>query len=735
MLHCVPLLALELPVPNPNVAVVPPSRTTPPKQRGRFRSSRIWRWGRWPVAALGVLGIVGAVGTTYLYLTVELPPAPPTLQSSVVLDAKGRPLAILAKDGVRQRVRLEDISPTVSKALIAAEDRNFRENSGIDPKSLVRAFVNNVRGQPIQGGSTITQQLVKNSYLTPERSYSRKVKEGILAIKLDRSMDKDEILERYLNTVYFGRGAYGIQMASHVYFGAEASELTFPQAALLVGLLRAPESADPAKDPVTAKARRDSVLDDLVEVGQLSRSEARAFQRTELGARREGSIVTLQAGVGAHAVEWIRQEAVKRFGAEAVYGQGLVIHSTIDIDKQRAAEDAIRQVLDQPTDPDAALVALDAQGGVEAEVGGRDYQRLKVDLARGGAGGGGGRQAGSSFKPIVLATAIDDGVATLGSRYSGPASLTLDTTAGPWTVGNFGGESFGQIDLTTATVHSVNTAYAQLMVQADPNKVVATAKRLGVRSTLAPNPSLVLGTSEVSVVDMATAYSTFGRDGRRIDAHIIGEVQDADWHTIYKAETGPGEQVIKPGTARAVNHALQEVIRHGTGTAARLDRPAAGKTGTTQDYGDAWFAGYTPDTTAVVWMGYPEGPAHHMDDVHGRSVTGGSFPAEIWKRFMDAALTGVPAQDFPDVSSSQLRPSTGPMPPRTDAPSTTAAPGERFTTSTAVATTDPSPSTTSPRPTLPVPTTIVPPAPTTTTTEPPAATTTVPSGGTPDGGP
>jgi penicillin-binding protein 1A len=671
--------------------------------------------------------------TTYLYLTVELPPTPPTLQSSVVLDAKGRPLAILAKDGVRQRVTLKNIAPAVPKALIAAEDRNFRKNSGVDPRGLVRAFLNNARGQPVQGGSTITQQLVKNSYLTPERSYARKVKEGILAIKLDRQTDKDEILERYLNTVYFGRGAYGIQAASDVYFGTKASRLTYPQAALLVGLLRAPEAADPTRDPETAKARRDSVLDDLVEVGDLTREQASRFKRTELGAKKERSIVTLRAGVGAHAVEWIRQEAVRRFGAEAVYGQGLVIHSTIDIDKQRAAEDAVRQVLDQPTDPDAALVALDAQGGVKAEVGGRDYARLKVDLARGGKGGGGGRQAGSSFKPLVLATAIDHGVATLGSRYPGPATITLDPPSGPWTVSNYGGESFGDIDLTTATAHSVNTTYAQLMLQTDPARVVAEAKELGVGTPLQPNPSLVLGTGEVSVVDMATAYSTFGRDGRRIDAHIIGRVEDADGTTIYRFPKGTGEQVIRPGTARAVNHALQEVIQDGTGTGAQLDRPAAGKTGTTQDYGDAWFAGYTPNYTAVVWMGYPEGPAHRMDDVHGRSITGGSLPAEIWKRFMDAALAGVPASDFPPVPPALLRAPQHRAKPMPTGPSPVTSSTAALATTTTT-TTRPTTTTTG----APPPPTVAPtePPPPTTTTEPPLiATTTTPSGNPPAGGP
>ncbi len=235
--------------------------------------------------------------------------------------------------------------------------------------------------------------------------------------------------------------------------------------------------------------------------------------------------------------------------------------------------------------------------------------------------------------------------------------------------------------------------------------------------------TLALGTTPMTLLELTAGYAGVAAGQFPVTPYGVPQVRVAPARQLPRAERD------------GLLDLLRAAVTFGTGNVANVSQYAYGKTGTTQDYGDAWFAGYTPDTTAVVWMGYPEGPAHHMDDVHGRSVTGGSFPGEIWKRFMDAALTGVPAQDFPDVSSSQLRPSTGPMPPRTDAPSTTAAPGERFTTSTAVATTDPSPSTTSPRPTLPVPTTIVPPAPTTTTTEPPAATTTVPSGGTPDGGP
>ncbi|HEX2576961.1 MAG TPA: transglycosylase domain-containing protein [Aquihabitans sp.] len=591
----------------------------------------------------------------YLYATVSLPDEPPQIQSSIVLDAQGRELAVLQKDELRVEVELDDVAPVVVQALIAAEDRSFRSHDGVDPRALVRALRNNAEGGATQGGSTITQQLVKNTYLTSERSYSRKVKEAVLAIKLDQRTDKDEILERYLNTVYFGRGTYGIQAAADTYFDKPAKDLDAPQAALLIGLLRAPENADPETDPDVAKERRDQVLDDLVDVGDLTAEEGRRFKAAELGAVPRQSSVTLRAGVGAHVVEWVRQEAIAKFGEEAVYGQGLTIRTTIDIDQQRAAEEAVASVLTEPGEPQAALVAIDAFGAVKAHVGGRNFEELEVDLARGEAGGGSGRQPGSAFKPVVLATAIQDRKATLASTYPAPAEITLDTGGEPWTVGNYGGSGFGVTDLTDATANSINTTYAQLMLQVGPDRAVTTAASLGIASELRPDPSLVLGTGEVSVVELASAYSTFAREGRRIEPFVISKVLDADEQVLFEAKPSP-QEAIDEGTARAVNHALQAVVADGTGAAARLDRPVAGKTGTTQDNGDAWFAGYTPNFTAAVWMGYPEGPQRPMTDVKGEAVTGGSLPAEIWRRFMERALVDVDPGEFAPPPPELLEP-------------------------------------------------------------------------------
>ena len=635
----------------------PPTTAGEPAGRmARFRRTRLWRWGRWPLGIGALLGAALCVMLITWYMGAELPDEPPQIESSIILDAQGRELAVLQRDENRVDVELDEIDPVVVEALVAAEDRRFYDHDGVDPRGLLRAVRNNIGGGSTQGGSTITQQLVKNSYLTPEKTYTRKIKEAFLAIKLDRRSNKEEILERYLNTVYFGRGTYGIEAASRVYFDTTAEELTTPQAALLIGLLRAPESADPTRDPKTATARRNSVLDDLVEVGDLSRADAEAAKEEPLGATPVESPVTLSAGVGPHVVEWIRQQAIERYGADTVYGAGLKIHTTIDIDDQRAAEEAIAAVLTDPADPQAALVALDRDGGVKAHVGGRDFAALKVDLARGKAGGGSGRQPGSTFKPLVLATALDNGTATLGSTYPAPGSLTLNPPDPPWVVQNYGGTGYGVTDLTKGTANSINTVYAQLMLDVGPEKVVPVAEALGVTAPLPPVPALVLGTGEVSVQDMATTYLTFAREGERVDPYVIAKVENTEGSVIYEM-TRPGpRRAIKPESARAVTHALRAVIDDGSGTAAKLDRPAAGKTGTTQNNADAWFAGYTPDYTAVVWMGYPEGPLRQMDDVHGRAVTGGSFPAEIWKGFMDKALADVAPADFTEPPSELLDP-------------------------------------------------------------------------------
>jgi penicillin-binding protein 1A len=604
--------------------------------------------------AFGVLVLIGLIGFLWLWHSVNLPKDLPPLQSSVVVDAKGRQIATFEQNGLREPVTLDRVAPVVVDALLSAEDRHFFDHRGVDPGGIVRALWHDVSGGSLQGGSTITQQLVKNSYLNGDRSLTRKAKEAVLAIKLEQTHDKRDILERYLNVVYFGRGAYGIQAAAHVYFNTTADQLNANQAAFLVGLLRSPETADPSTKPDVARQRRDHVLDAMVDNHKIGEADAAAVKQQPIGALDRDQQTQSAAGVAPWFVDLVRQEAIEQFGESAVYGGGLRITTTLDLDDQQAAEAAVAQVLNQPDDPQAALVALDRSGAIRAYVGGRDYNALKVDLARGQQGGGSGRQAGSTFKPFVLAANAEQGK-TVKQVFPAPAQVTLPTPSGPWTVSNFGNEAFGPTDLVDGTVHSINTVYAQLVLQVGPDKAAALAHAAGITSDLPVEPSITLGAGDVSPLELADAYLTFARDGERVEPFAIAKVQAPDGRTLFDA-TPKTSQAMKPDTAHLVDYVLQQVIDRGTGTGAKLDRPVAGKTGTTENSGDAWFAGYAPDYAAVVWMGYPESNDRPMDNVHGITVTGGTLPAQIWQQFMAAALADVPPDKFPDPPLTLLAP-------------------------------------------------------------------------------
>src|SRR3954468_3022864 len=393
----------------------------------RARLRRQWRWLRWGVLAGWGFFCIALIFFAVLWFTTNLPKDLPPLQNSVVVDAKGRQIAVFENNGLRQPVKLDQVSPKAVDALIASEDRHFYDHSGVDVGGIARAMWNDLSGHHLQGGSTITQQLVKNSYLSSDRSLWRKAKEAVLSIKLEQTHDKKDILERYLNTVYFGRGAYGIQAAAAVYFNTTAAQLDVNQSALLIGLLSSPETADPSKDPTAAQRRRDHVLDALVETHKLDAAGAAAVKQQPLGAipRTEAKLQTAP-GVAPWFVDFVRQEAINLFGESALYGGGLKITTTLDLDDQKAAEDAIAKTLTSPDDPQAALVALDRSGAIRAYVGGRDYNALKVDLARGKAGGGSGRQAGSTFKPFVLAADAEQG-GNMTQRFPAPAHISLPT--------------------------------------------------------------------------------------------------------------------------------------------------------------------------------------------------------------------------------------------------------------------------------------------------------------------
>jgi 1A family penicillin-binding protein len=597
---------------------------------------------------------------------VDLAEQRPLALRSTFKAADGSVLARFFREN-RKLVALDDVPGVLVDAVLAAEDARFFDHPGFDVRAIARAALANLaEGKTVQGGSTITQQYVKNTFFrNPARTLERKARELRLAIEVERRYSKRQILELYLNTVYFGHGAYGVGTAAETYFGHGVDEVGLRKAALLAALIRAPALYDPRESPRRARERRDYVLRRMVEVGTLSPGRARAASRGPLG------VVRAQAPVQRfpYFVEAVRQEVLRdrRLGrsdterARALYKGGLVVETTLDPALQAAAERAVEAVLGEPGDPAAALVALRPRTGeVVAMVGGADWSTSQVNLALGRAGGGSGRQAGSAMKPIAAVAALEAGI-PFDARYeSGPAMFSFPDGS-TWSPTNAEGGGAGLMPLDEALVHSVNGVYARLAMQIGPGAIVSQAQRMGVRSDLPLYPSVVLGSAPVSVLDMATAYATIANGGTMVEPTTISSIRTANGIDLAPdQEIAPG--ALSPGTAYLVTKALEDVIDRGTGVAADIGRPAAGKTGTTNDYADAWFVGYTPDLVAAVWVGYPHG-AVPMYDVHGIRVTGGSFPALIWRDFMSAALADVPPRPFrlpqAELVTVEIDPKTG----------------------------------------------------------------------------
>src|SRR5660397_185841 len=574
-------------------------------------------------------------------------------QTSSILAADGTLLAYL--HGVENRTVIggDRIPEVIKNALVAVEDRRFYEHHGVDWEGVARALARNLEaGEIVQGASSITQQLVGNLYLDrTDTSFSRKFHEMSLALQLEEKMSKEGILEYYLNTVYFGSNAYGVQAAARTYFDKDPAELNLSESALLAGLPQAPSEYSPRNNPEIAKQRRDHVLLSMYGTGYITLEEYSSAVKQPVELAPYSPYTKVQE---PYVVAYVRRQLIQMFGEDMVFKGGLTVETTVEPKYQQMAAESISSILDREDDPSAALVAIETRTGqIKDMVSGPDYDKSKFNLAAQGI-----RQPGSAFKTFVLTAAIEMGINPYTTYYeSQPVELPLPNQTKPWKVRTFGHSYYGPSTITTATLRSDNTVFAQLAYDVTPARIVDVAQRMGITSTLKPYPAIALGglTYGVSPLEMASAYGTLANSGRHRLPRVILRVRNAEGELIYEMDNRE-TQAISEGVAYEVTRILERNVIAGTGTRSRLDRPSAGKTGTTQKYWDAWFCGYVPQVSTAVWVGHPEAQIA-MYDVHGRRVTGGSFPAMIWQDFMQKMTADYPVENFqaPSVQVSYIK--------------------------------------------------------------------------------
>jgi penicillin-binding protein 1A len=579
-------------------------------------------------------------------------------ENSFLYTSNMRLLGVVPSATNRQPLPLSKISPWLQDGTVAIEDARFWQHGALDYQGIARAFYQDLtQGHIVQGGSTITQELVRNLYIgNPQRTLSRKLKEACLSEKLFQRMvnkygnnARSQILSAYLNEVFYGRHAYGAQAAAQTYFSKSASQLTLVQAALLAGLPQAPTSYDPILNPQDALARRNEVLQAMWKNGYITPSKLRQAEKKGLELKPGHLYTQLEQ---PNFFGWATQQLATRFGQRQVELGGLRARTTLDPRLQGLALHAVSSILHTPSDPAAALVAIDPRtGAVKAMV---DYlpsgRKMQFNLATQAH-----RSTGSSFKPITLATALTENDSLYSTFYGPPELFITDPqcatgpNGGPWDVHNYADESAGTMDLLDATANSVNTIFAQLIAKAGVRNVVAMAHRLGITSRgryFKPVCAITLGSVGFTPLEMTDVYSTFASGGIHHAPQAFESVRGANGKVIEKLTT-KGQRVIGPNVAAEVTDALQGVIQHGTGTAAAISRPAAGKTGTAENFQDAWFCGYVPQLATCVWVGYPRGeiPLYNIEGFY--QVFGGSLPAEIWHDFMGPAVANLPVENFP----------------------------------------------------------------------------------------
>jgi penicillin-binding protein 1A len=565
-------------------------------------------------------------------------------------------LAILRGDQARIIVPSTGINAWMKHAIVAVEDKRFYEHHGVDLRGMARAVWADVshRGT-VQGGSTITQQLVKNAYLTNKKTIARKLTEAALAWQLEQRWTKDKILTAYLNTVYFGNGAYGVEQASKVYFHHSAKVMTPAEAALLAGIPEDPTAWDPVAHPRAAEARRNLVLRLLYQQRYLTTREYRSALTFPMPKPESVSLPGTQGKWAPYFANYVKDQLVRHYGPKTAFGGGLRVTTTLDKNLQTIAQQAIAKVLPQNgTNPAVALVAIDTQndpGAVRAMVGGANYHKNQFNLATQGE-----RQPGSSFKPFVLATALKENISP-SSILTSTKHVDINIGGKIWPVDNYEGEALGPINLSQAIAYSDNTVFSQLTAIVGPQNVATTAHQLGITSKLNGYFAIGLGAEPATPLEMARAYGSFADGGKRIDGSIFGNqpraIESVDIGDKRHVNDPVAKDVLTSDQAATINQLLQGVVQYGTGRAAALPGwQVAGKTGTTENYGDAWFVGYLPQMVVAVWVGYPDKLQPMTYEYHGHPVAGGTYPALIWKAFMQGAI-----QDL------KLQPESFPAPP------------------------------------------------------------------------
>jgi penicillin-binding protein 1A len=567
-------------------------------------------------------------------------------QNSFIYAADNSILGAIPAEKNRQPVPLKRISTWMPQATVAIEDRRFYEHGGVDAEGIARALWKNVNaGEVVEGGSTITQQLVRNLYpVSREQTVERKLKEACLAIKLNDAWSKRKILATYMNQVYYGNLAYGIEAAAQTYFSKNARSLTLPEAALLAGLPQAPSAYDPFNRTEVATNRRNQVLRAMLTEGYINQEQHDWAASRGLGLKAGKLYTTIRE---PYFFSYVRDQLIAEYGVATVRSGGLKVYTTIDPRFQRAARKAISETLYEKDDPAAAIISINPKNGAIRAMtavtpGNRKNQFNLLSQAR--------RQSGSTFKTFVLAAAVEQGINPATSTYLSapffykptPDGDCEDASGGWWCPETYDHSYTGWTSIERATLRSDNTVYAQLTLDVGPKAVADMARKLGVRSPLDVNgayvPAIGLGAMDVSPLDMAVAYATLAAGGIRSEPFAIrkvvrpnGEDTKAGWGKPQR------KRVISDGVAYEVTRILDQNIDYGTGTAAQFGHPAAGKTGTTEEHSDAWFCGYTPRLGTTVWVGYPKGKIP-MENVHGISVAGGTFPAQIWRLFMSSAI-------------------------------------------------------------------------------------------------